>query len=199
MRIPGMLWPAWLVAASLMIACGGSNKSNQEGETPASKAPTPNATDTTAASSPATSSSPSSSSPMTQPTHASAVPSKEENAGNPSVPAGGGAKTQRPFANTAQEATEFIDEALETRHVEVEKCVAAARERRKSPHAEIIVELGIDQEGTLIGVKGPKGQVHDKVLFDCIRDALLGAPFPRSKAGVITLKKTFSDQVIYRR
>ncbi|WP_394833610.1 hypothetical protein LVJ94_44595 [Pendulispora rubella] len=197
MRNPGMLWPAWLVGASLMIACGGSNK---ESETPASKAP---AADATAASAPVSSSSSpssSSSSPSASPTtQASATSSKEQGAGNPSVPASGGAKTQRPFANTSQEATEFIDEAVETRHAEAEKCVSAARERRKSPHAEIIVELGIDQEGTLIGVKGPKGQVQDKVLFDCIRDALLGAPFPRSKAGVITLKKTFSDQVIYRR
>jgi len=191
MRNPGMLWPAWLVATSLMMACGGSNK---ESETPASKAST---SDTSAASAPASSSSSSSTSPTTQ-TAPAAPPAKEESSGNPSVPAGGAAKT-RPFANTPQEATEFIDEAVETRHADVEKCVAAARERRKSPHAELVVELGIDQEGTLVGVKGPKGQVQDKVLFDCIRDALLGAPFPRSKAGVITLKKTFSDQVIYRR
>ncbi|WP_394823769.1 hypothetical protein [Pendulispora albinea] len=152
------------------------------------------------------------SAPAVAPAHRDVTPVAKGAKGDPAValregegapgaapPAGGdAAKTRRPFANTPQEATSYIDEAVETRHAEVETCVAAARERRKTPHAEIRVELGIDQEGTLIGVKAPKGSPEDKVLLDCIRGALSGAAFPRSKAGVITLKKTFSDQVIRR-
>jgi hypothetical protein len=102
----------------------------------------------------------------------------------------------RPFAASSLEATHLIDEAVENRRHEMEKCAIAARERRKTPHAEIVVELGIDQEGSLIGVKSPKGAPKDKVLLDCVRECLVGAPFPRSKSGVITLKKRFTEQVV---
>jgi len=187
-----MVWAACFVGASVMLACAGSNTKS---EAPASPAPADTSTTSPEPS-------PGAGAPAAPPqAQAAAVGSASPAAphgdgASTASAASSGAKTQRPFAATAQEATEYIDEAVETRHGDVEKCVAAARDRRKSPHLDIVVELGIDQEGTLIGVKGSKGTPQDKVLFDCIRDALLGAPFPRSKAGVITLKKTFSDQVI---
>lgn len=100
----------------------------------------------------------------------------------------------RPFANSSLEAMRWIDEAIESRRRPIETCVAAARERQKTPHAEIVVELGIDQEGTLLGLKTPKSAPKDPAFLDCVRQALHGAPFPRSKSGVITLKKRFTEQ-----
>jgi hypothetical protein len=104
---------------------------------------------------------------------------------------------ERPFAKTQQEATAYIDEAIQARATEVVRCVEGARTRRKDPHARIEVDLGIDQEGQLIGVKTPKGAKDDPALLACMRDALNGALFPRSQAGVITIRKSFETQVVY--
>ena len=185
----GTIAGVWLVGA-LMLACAGS--SEKKAESPAASG-VATATEAKVAP-PVAAGGPSSELGTAKKEEAVASPAPTSGGGV----AGGGAKTRRPFANTSQEATEYIDEAVETRHAAIDVCVGAARERRKTPHVEVSLELGIDQEGTLIGVKAPKGTLQDKVLFDCIRDALVGAPFPRSKAGVITLKKTFSDQVIRR-
>jgi hypothetical protein len=38
---------------------------------------------------------------------------------------------------------------------------------------------------------------EDRALNDCVRDALHNAPFPRSTAGVITVRKGFSDELVY--
>jgi len=110
----------------------------------------------------------------------------------------GAAAVERPMAKTSAEATAFIDEAVNQRQPRLAKCVAEARERLKDAHAPLATEIGIDQEGVLIGVKTPKGSTFDAKLNDCVREALQGAPFPRSKAGVITVKKSFSDGVIYK-
>jgi hypothetical protein len=110
----------------------------------------------------------------------------------------GAAKVERPMAKTSAEATAFIDEAVNQRQPQLAKCVAEARERIKDAHAPLATEIGIDQEGALIGVKTPKGSTLDLKLNDCVREALQGAPFPRSKAGVITVKKSFTDGVIYK-
>lgn len=105
---------------------------------------------------------------------------------------------EHPFAKTAAEATGMIEEAVSSRTPTLTKCVDEARTRRKDPHAKVMVEIGIDQEGTLLGVKTVKGQPDDKVLNDCVQAALRGAPFPRSHSGVITIKKTFEDTVVYK-
>jgi hypothetical protein len=49
----------------------------------------------------------------------------------------------------------------------------------------------------LIGVKSPKGVESDEALFACVREALRDAPFPRSHAGVVTVKKSFEDVWVY--
>lgn len=105
---------------------------------------------------------------------------------------------RRPFAETPQQATSMIDDVIAAHAGELARCVQDARGRRKDPHAKIAVDLGIDQEGTLIGAKPSKGQPADKELEACFLKALTGAPFPQSRAGVITVTKTFSDQVVYR-
>jgi len=98
-----------------------------------------------------------------------------------------------PFAKTAAETGELIGKAVDGRIDGMWKCVEETRARRKDPHAKIVVELGIDQEGTLIGVKSPNGVQADETLYACVREALRDAPFPRSNTGVITIKKTFED------
>lgn len=103
----------------------------------------------------------------------------------------------KPFAKTGAEATTLIDDAIEKRREAVSACVHDARKRRNDPHAKVEFDIGIDQEGVLIGVKGSKGSKDDPVLNECVRNALRGAPFPRSNAGVITVKKTFVDAVVY--
>ena len=103
-----------------------------------------------------------------------------------------------PFASNAVEATSLIDDAITSRANELDECVEAARTRRKSAHEKIVVEVGIDEEGHMLGVKLPKGGEADKALADCVLAALRGAPFPRSHAGVITVRKTFEDKAVYR-
>jgi hypothetical protein len=104
----------------------------------------------------------------------------------------------KPFANNSLEATSMINDAVDSQSGPLGKCIEAARARHKNLHGKISVEIGIDQEGVLIGVKTPKGQAHDAVMNDCVRDALGGANFPRSHAGVITLKRSFEEQAIYK-
>jgi hypothetical protein len=102
-----------------------------------------------------------------------------------------------PFAKDAAQATSLIDDAIETRRSAVIDCVQAARTRRNDPRAKVEFDIGVDQEGTLMGVKTPRGGKDDPQLNTCIRDALKGAPFPKSNAGVITVRKGFSDQLVY--
>jgi hypothetical protein len=110
---------------------------------------------------------------------------------------GAAAPQERPMAKTTAEASELIDKAVESRHERIKKCVDEFRARGKDPHAKVVVELGIDQEGTLLGVKSPKGTPIDETLLGCVKDALKDALFPRSHAGVVTVKKTFEDVWIY--
>jgi hypothetical protein len=108
------------------------------------------------------------------------------------------APVEKPFAKTPEEATTMIDEAVTSRAAPLSRCVEELRTRKKDVHAKVTVEIGIDQEGHLLGVKTPKGHTEDKALNECVQTALRGAPFPRSHSGVITLKKTFEDTVVYR-
>jgi hypothetical protein len=101
-------------------------------------------------------------------------------------------------AASAAEASSLIDDALTSRQKEIGHCVAAARTRRNNQHAEVVLEIGIDQEGTLIAAKPPKGATPDPALQKCVFGALKDAPFPRSKAGIITVKKNYTDQVFYK-
>jgi hypothetical protein len=102
-----------------------------------------------------------------------------------------------PFAATASEATALIDAAVDSRASALVPCVAAARARRKNPHDRVQIEIGLDQEGHLIGVKSPRGATSDPDLSMCARNALAGANFPTSHAGIITVTKTFEDQAVY--
>jgi hypothetical protein len=105
---------------------------------------------------------------------------------------------EHPFAATSLDATNMIDAAIDARAAGLVKCVEAARPKRKNPHAKILVEVGLDQEGHLLGVKPPPGAPPDPDLYACAQAALQGANFPRSHAGIITVVKTFEEQAVYR-
>jgi hypothetical protein len=105
---------------------------------------------------------------------------------------------EHPFAATSLDATNMIDAAIDSRASALVKCVETARPKRKNPHAKILVEVGLDQEGHLLGVKAPAGAPADPDLYACAQAALQGANFPRSHAGIITVVKTFEEQAVYK-
>jgi hypothetical protein len=103
---------------------------------------------------------------------------------------------ERPFAKDAKEALQMMNDAVEKRQKRLGKCVDAYRKRKNAPMAKLIVKIGVDQEGTLIGVTGKSSETDDEA-NDCVRKALRTAPFPKSHAGVIEIVKTFEYQPIY--
>lgn len=130
------------------------------------------------------------SSPKTEPSAATPAPS------NPSEPADAGAEagSDRPFAGSAAEATAMITDAVDKKQSEVAKCVQQYRFRTHLAHEKVSVNMGIDQEGRLIGVTLPKNK-QDKELSACVQKELKDAKFPRSHAGVITITRTFQEMV----
>lgn len=100
--------------------------------------------------------------------------------------------SERPFAASAPEATQLINDAIEKHNAGVRKCVEEYRARKNIPHERVEISVGIDQEGRLLGATLKKGK-PDQELSDCLHRALAGAPFPRSHAGVITMTKTFEE------
>jgi hypothetical protein len=107
----------------------------------------------------------------------------------------GVAPDAHPFAKDAAAAESMIDDAIESRHSGVEKCAAEARKRMNDPHGKVSLLVGIDQEGSVIGIKVPKGEKKDEKLLTCVRVALKGAPFPKSHNGIITIKKTYEEAI----
>ena len=68
------------------------------------------------------------------------------------------------------------------------------RFRKHLAHEKVSINIGIDQEGKLIGVTLKKGK-EDKELSACAQNELRDLLFPRSHAGVITLTRTFEEMV----
>lgn len=170
-------WASMVAPAMMALGCGGAPQASPSPATPAAEA--------TAAASDG-GNSPSAS---TAPTAGSNTP-----AAAPAAPP----PPEHPFAKNAVEATSLIDDAINSRVNDLARCVDDARMRRKSPHERLSVEVGIDQEGHLLGVELPKKEKRDKVFVDCVFAALQGAPFPKSHSGVITVRKTFEDKAVYK-
>lgn len=105
------------------------------------------------------------------------------------------AAVERPFAKTVLEAQGLIQEQIDSRMKVLWKCVDVYRSAKGDAHRAVVVDVGIDQEGTLLGVTTPsgKGGDFDPTLKQCLWDGLHGLAFPRSHAGVITVRQTFSD------
>ena len=183
-------WGSAVGLAMIVLGCGGSPSSGAS--SPGAAAPSSGVVSAADAggSTPATSpaSSPSAAAAGVDPGLVPAAPGPAASAPPPA----------HPFATTADQATSLIDDAITSRSNELAECVESARTRRKSPHAKLVIEVGMDEEGHLLGVKLPKGEKHDQPFVDCVLAALHGAPFPKSHAGVITVRKTFEDKAVYR-
>jgi hypothetical protein len=106
---------------------------------------------------------------------------------------------ERPFAHSPTEATGIIQREIDTRMPALWDCVQAYRKANHDAHQTIVVNLGIDEDGNLLGVASgdPKhGDVPGPVR-SCILKALREAAFPRSHAGIITVRQTFQDTAVY--
>lgn len=126
-------------------------------------------------------------SPSAEGADGGAEPAAEDDAGAP-------ATQEKPFAGSASEATQLITDAVDKKQDAVAKCVQDYRFRKHLAHEKVSINIGIDQEGRLIGVTLPKGK-QDQELADCVVQVLRDAPFPRSHAGVITITRTFEEMV----
>jgi hypothetical protein len=109
-----------------------------------------------------------------------------------------GARVEHPFARTVIEAQTIIQDQIDSRMKTLWKCVSAYRASTGDPHKGVIVDVGIDQEGALLGVTTPSTKQGglEPTLRQCLWDGLHGLPFPRSHAGVITVRQTFTDATV---
>jgi hypothetical protein len=108
-------------------------------------------------------------------------------------------KRERPFARTPSEATAIIQHEIDSRMATLWKCVQVYRTANRDAHQTISVNLGIDEDGNLLGVASgdpKKGDIPPPVRT-CILKSLHDAAFPRSHAGIITVRQTFQDTAIY--
>lgn len=108
------------------------------------------------------------------------------------------ARAERPFAKTPVEAQALIQEQIDAHIKPLWKCVEQLRAAKGDPHKAVTVDIGIDQEGNLLGVTTANAKQGDldPTTRDCMFAALHGLPFPRSHAGVITVRQSFTDEVI---
>jgi hypothetical protein len=106
---------------------------------------------------------------------------------------------ERPFARSPTEATGIIQREIDSRMPALWDCVQGYRKANRDAHQTIVVNLGIDEDGNLLGVASgdPKHGDVPAPVRKCILKALHDAPFPRSHAGIITVRQTFQDTAIY--
>ncbi len=119
-------------------------------------------------------------------------PAAASDAGEPVSDAGAGAVDPKPFAGSAAEATQLVSAAVDSRRSEIARCVDDYRTRKKVAHKRVQLQVGIDQDGNLLGVALPKNQ-KDNQLSACVQEALKNTVFPRSHAGVITITKSYEE------
>ena len=131
---------------------------------------------------------------------APAAPSPSASGFAPGAASSAPAPAERPFARTVLEAQTMIQDQVDGKMTTLWKCVDAYRKARGEPHKSVVVDVGIDQEGNLLGVKAASTKQGDldPTLKQCLWDTLHGLPFPRSHAGIITVRQTFSDTDVSR-
>jgi hypothetical protein len=110
------------------------------------------------------------------------------------APADAGGPPEKPFAGSAMEATQLISAVIDKKTDAIAKCVKDFRQRKHLAHERVELSVGIDQEGSVLGVTLPKGK-KDEQLSGCVMDALRTSSFPRSHAGVITITKSYEEVV----
>jgi hypothetical protein len=106
---------------------------------------------------------------------------------------------ERPFAHSPTEATGIIQHEIDARMPALWDCVQAYRKANRDAHQTIVVSLGIDEDGNLLGVASgdPKHGDVPPPVRKCILRALHDAAFPRSHAGIISVRQTFQDTAVY--
>ena len=104
-------------------------------------------------------------------------------------------RKERPIAKSPMEAQSLIQVTIDEQMTALWRCVKDYRSRVNDPHREVLVDIGIDQEGILMGVTTatPKKGELEPALKQCLFVALHGQPFPRSHAGVISVRESFQD------
>jgi hypothetical protein len=125
-------------------------------------------------------------------------PHAAPDAAAPAQPAAPPAASERPFAKTPLEAQTMIQHEIDAQREKLWKCVEGYRTKVGDPHLPVTVDIGIDQEGHLIGVADTQHGSIDGALQGCLTGILRVAPFPRSHTGVITVKQVFQDAGVYR-
>jgi hypothetical protein len=202
----GTILGATLVVLSCAIGCGGATPPADTASSAASGAPAgggagaaagTNATSAGPGSGPASGAGAGSSASSATGTGAA---SAGATAGSTTATATAGATApkERPFANNALEAQNLIQEQIDGHIKPLWKCVADYRAKKGDAHKALLIDIGIDQEGNLLGVTtpNPKKSDIDQATRDCMMAVLHGLPFPRSHAGVITVRQTFSDMTV---
>jgi hypothetical protein len=106
---------------------------------------------------------------------------------------------EKPFASSPMQAQSMIQEQIDGQMTVLWKCVNDYRGRVKELHKEVLIDIGIDQEGILMGVTTatPKKGELEPMLKQCLYTSLHGLPFPRSHAGVISVRESFKDAAVY--
>jgi hypothetical protein len=170
------------VAVLLAMSCGGSPAKVDSAGGSSGGAPSATSDSTAAGASASSAPSGPTSSASTAPSASSA----------PTPP-------ERPFAGTAVEAQSMIQSQIDAKMKVLWQCVQDYRTKKKDLHKKVVIDVGIDQEGSLLGVTtpDPKHGDLDPTLKSCLFDALHGLPFPRSHSGVITVRQTFKDTAVY--
>lgn len=113
-------------------------------------------------------------------------------ASSASADAGPPVKAEKPFAGSTAEATQMVSAAIDKHREGIYACVTSYRKRKNLAHARVEVQVGIDQEGNLLGATLGKGK-QDEELTSCVQKALANAPFPRSHSGVISFTKVYEE------
>jgi|SRR5579859_3577771 len=196
---PGTIRTAALVLIPMAVACGGAKTPDASSAAGGGSASAGGASTAATAAAPSTAAAAS-----TAGSTAGGAASTSGGAASPSGGAAGAssaaaaAPAEKPFAHNPLEAQNLIQATIDEHTKTLWKCVADYRQRVNDAHKAVVVDIGIDQEGVLLGVVSPNAKKNpiDAPLKDCLDRALRGLPFPRSHAGVITVRQTFSDAVV---
>ena len=92
---------------------------------------------------------------------------------------------ERPFANTPLEAQSLIQEQIDAHMTPLLEVRERLPPKKGDPHKPVVVDVGIDQEGNLLGVTSPnikKGDL-DPVMRDCMTDGPSWASVPQESRG----------------
>lgn len=122
-----------------------------------------------------------------RPTTATDAPDAAVDAGAPD------AAPERPFAGSGAEAFQLVSAQIDKHREAMSDCVDAYRKRKKLPTQRVEVQVGIDQEGNLLGATLAKSKQQDPELSGCVQKALSTAVFPKSHAGVISITKVYQE------